>query len=228
MSFQLSAIGDGNEQATSEAAPGVLVILGASGDLTKRLLMPALYNLACDGLLPEDCAVVGMARDDMTTETFRSRQREEIARYSTRQTFDADRWGWLESRLHYMVGAFDDAAAYGRLRELVEEVGGGTAAAGNTLLYLAISPDFFTVVTTPTWFATRRPGSWRRCGCFVPVMLPATVSAASMVQASRRTAPHRLATARSPTSIRSRTRRRSPAGWSRVARVPEPRGAHAE
>lgn len=141
MSFQLSAIGDGNEQATSEAAPGVLVILGASGDLTKRLLMPA---------------------------------------------------------------------AYGRLRELVEEVGGGTAAAGNTLLCLAISPDFFTVVTTPTWFATRRPGSWRRCGCFVPVMLPATVSAASMVQASTRTAPHRLATARSPTSIRSRTRRRSP------------------
>ena len=163
MSFQLSAIGDGNEQATSEAAPGVLVILGASGDLTKRLLMPALYNLACDGLLPEDCAVVGMARDDMTTETFRSRQREEIARYSTRQTFDADRWGWLESRLHYTVGAFDDAAAYGRLRELVEEVGGGTAAAGNTILYLAISPDFFTVVNQQLAAAgfTRLPGRKR-------------------------------------------------------------------
>ena len=49
------------------AAPGVLVILGASGDLTKRLLMPALYNLACDGLLPEEFAVVGMARRDLDT-----------------------------------------------------------------------------------------------------------------------------------------------------------------
>jgi glucose-6-phosphate 1-dehydrogenase len=63
---------------THVAAPGVLVILGASGDLTKRLLMPALYNLACDGLLPDDFAVVGMARGAMTTEAFRGQQRQEM------------------------------------------------------------------------------------------------------------------------------------------------------
>ena len=74
--------------AASTAAAGVLVILGASGDLTKRLLMPALYNLACDGLLPDDFAVVGMARGEMTTETFRTQQREEIARFQTRRSFD--------------------------------------------------------------------------------------------------------------------------------------------
>ena len=104
-------VGDGRG-GTAVAAPGVLVILGASGDLTKRLLMPALYNLACEGLLPEDFAVVGMARRDMTTAEFRGQQREDIARFSTRRSFDADRWQWLESRLHYVAGEFADAAAY--------------------------------------------------------------------------------------------------------------------
>jgi len=135
-----------HEAAASVAAAGVLVILGASGDLTKRLIMPALYNLACDGLLPDDFAVVGMARQNMTTEEFRELKRQEIVRFNTRQTFDADRWQWLESRLHYTSGEFADASAFGRLREVVEAVGKGTAAAGNTLLYLAIAPEFFAVV----------------------------------------------------------------------------------
>ncbi|MFM9197117.1 MAG: hypothetical protein ACKOWG_15505, partial [Planctomycetia bacterium] len=69
--------------APAVAAPGVLVILGASGDLTKRLLMPALYNLACDGLLPDDFAVVGMARRELTTAAFREQQRQEIERFNT-------------------------------------------------------------------------------------------------------------------------------------------------
>jgi glucose-6-phosphate 1-dehydrogenase len=97
--------------AAKPAAPGVLVILGASGDLTKRLLMPALLNLACDRLLPDGFAVVGMGRDVMTSEEFRERQRGDIRTFCTRGTVDADRWSWLESRLHYMAGEFDDAVA---------------------------------------------------------------------------------------------------------------------
>jgi len=153
----------GGGTAASTAAPGVLVILGASGDLTKRLLMPALYNLACDGLLPDNFAVVGMARGEMTTETFRGQQREEIARFQTRRSFDEDRWQWLESRLHFTAGDFDDAAAFGRLRALVEQVSRGTAAADNTLLYLAISPAFFAVVNQQLAAAgfTRLPGRKR-------------------------------------------------------------------
>ena len=146
MSSHQAAIDVRNGQASHVAAAGVLVILGASGDLTKRLLMPALYNLACDGLLPDDFAVVGMARGDGTTETFRGQQRQEIARFHTRRSFDEQRWQWLESRLHYTAGEFGDPAAYAQLRELVAKVAAGTAAADNTLLYLAISPDFFAVV----------------------------------------------------------------------------------
>ena len=145
------------------AAPGVLVILGASGDLTKRLLMPALYNLACDGLLPEAFAVVGMARREMSTAAFREQQRQDILAFSTRKSFDADRWRWLESRLHYTAGEFNDQSAYVRLRSLVRDVSHGTAAADNTLLYLAISPEFFETVNQQLDTAgfTRLPGRKR-------------------------------------------------------------------
>ena len=149
--------------AAKPAAPGVLVILGASGDLTKRLLMPALLNLACDRLLPEGFAVVGMGRDVMTSEEFRERQRGDIRTFCTRGTVDADRWSWLESRLHYMAGEFDDADAFARLKRLVDDTGAGIGAGGNTLLYLAISPDFFALVNRQLDAAgfTRLPGSKR-------------------------------------------------------------------
>ncbi len=163
MSSHQAAVDVRSGQAAHVASPGVLVILGASGDLTKRLLMPALYNLACDGLLPDDFAVVGMARDDMSTEAFRSQQRQEIARFHTRRSFDEQRWQWLESRLHYTSGEFSDPEAYARLRKLVAEVAAGTTAADNTLLYLAISPDFFAVVNQQLAAAgfTRLPGRKR-------------------------------------------------------------------
>ena len=142
------------------AAVGVLVILGASGDLTKRLLMPAVYNLACEGLLPDEFAVVGMALTDLTTAEFRAGQRQDIAKFTTRKTIDEDRWRWLESRLHYTPGNFADPVAYDRLMKLVLEVGQATGAAGNTLIYLAISPDFFAAVNQRLDAAgfTRMPG----------------------------------------------------------------------
>jgi len=141
----------------------VLVILGASGDLTKRLLLPALYNLACDGLLPADFAVVGMARRPLDTAGFRAVQRDEIARFHTRRAFDPEPWAWLESRLHYVTGEFADEAAYARLRATIDSVAAGTPAAGNTLLYLAISPEFFATVNEMLDAAgfPRRPGNTR-------------------------------------------------------------------
>ena len=66
----------GSRQAP--ANPCILVIFGASGDLTKRLLMPAFYNLACDGLLPDQFAIVGIAATEMTTEGFRDRMSTDI------------------------------------------------------------------------------------------------------------------------------------------------------
>ena len=92
----------GSPQAPAE--PCVLVIFGASGDLTKRLLMPAFYNLACDGLLPEQFAIVGIAMDPFTTESFREKMSNDIKSFSTRKEFDPKTWDWLCSRLYYMQG----------------------------------------------------------------------------------------------------------------------------
>src|SRR5438067_10427341 len=86
--------------------PCLLVIFGASGDLTKRLLMPALYNLSCDGLLPDQFAIVGIAMDELTTDSFRERMAHDIRSFNTRKEFDAALWDKLCSRLYYTPGKF--------------------------------------------------------------------------------------------------------------------------
>src|SRR4029077_20021319 len=101
------------------ADPCVMVIFGASGDLTKRLLVPALFNLACNGLLSEHFTVAGMAMDDWTTEVFRERMSAAIRQFNTRPDFDTNVWQDFVRRLYYTPGKFDDQAAFKRLADLV-------------------------------------------------------------------------------------------------------------
>ncbi|RUL86267.1 glucose-6-phosphate dehydrogenase [Tautonia sociabilis] len=143
-------VGRSRPEALSESGPGdscIMVIFGASGDLTKRLLVPALYNLACDGLLPERFAVVGIALDELDTEGFRARMAEDIRRFNTRKELDEGRWSWLESRLHYTTGNFGDESAYLRLRELVEQLNSQYSAGGNILFYMAVPPSLFGTIS---------------------------------------------------------------------------------
>jgi glucose-6-phosphate 1-dehydrogenase len=123
--------------------PCVMVLFGASGDLAKRLLVPALYNLACDGLLPERFALVGVALDDLTTGQFREKLSRDVRQFSTRRDFDDRVWRDLERRLHYMAGHFDDAATFARLGQLVARVDAEEAIGGNVLYYLAVPPSLF-------------------------------------------------------------------------------------
>jgi glucose-6-phosphate 1-dehydrogenase len=151
-------------QAQAPAEPCVLAIFGASGDLTKRLLMPAFYNLVCDGLLPEQFAIVGIAMDDFTTESFRQKMSQDIKQFSTRTEFDAQKWDWLCSRLHYMPGKFDDHAAFGRLAELVSKLDQQYQAKGNVLFYMATPPSVFGLISDnleKAGFKTSSAG-WKR------------------------------------------------------------------
>src|SRR5947209_8047350 len=104
------------------ADPCIMVIFGASGDLTKRLLMPALYNLLLDGLLPERFAIVGIALDELSTEDFRARMSKDIRQFNTRTDFDEKAWDGLCARLHYMPGNFGDEAAFAKLYALVAKL----------------------------------------------------------------------------------------------------------
>src|SRR6185312_2914264 len=98
--------GDSSRPHAQPAEPCILVLFGASGDLTKRLLMPALYNLCADKLLPERFALVGIAREELSTEAFRERMTADIHRYTTRQPIDPPVWERLGARLHYTSGDF--------------------------------------------------------------------------------------------------------------------------
>jgi glucose-6-phosphate 1-dehydrogenase len=119
-----------------------MVIFGAGGDLTRRKLLPALYNLAKDGLLSDSFAVVGIARADLTHDGFREKMREEVPQHLTGAP-DPRVWSWLEQRLYYVRGAFDDSATYERLRDALAEVEQRHRTAGNYLYYLATPPSFF-------------------------------------------------------------------------------------
>jgi glucose-6-phosphate 1-dehydrogenase len=151
-------------RAPQAAEPCILVIFGASGDLTKRLLMPSFYNLACDNLLPDQFAIVGIAMDDMTTEAFRDKMSTDIKTFSTRKEFDAGKWDWLCSRLNYMPGKFDDQTAYAKLSELVLKLDKQYQARGNVLFYMATPPSVFGLISNnleKAGFKTFTPG-WKR------------------------------------------------------------------
>ena len=115
--------GDGDVQETNpRSEPCVILIFGASGDLTKRLLVPALYNLECDQLLSPNCAILGSANEALTDEAFRERMTGEIQKFHTRKEFDQGAWDRLAQRLHYTPGGFTDLQNYERLKQRVAEL----------------------------------------------------------------------------------------------------------
>src|SRR5271168_4582478 len=124
------------------ADPCTMVIFGASGDLTKRKLIPALYNLAKDNLLAREFALVGFARPEMTTEQFRDACTEEIKQFAT-GSVDPDVWHWFVRRLYYVSGDFADPAAFQNLKNTLAEAQKEHGTRGNYFYYLATAPGFF-------------------------------------------------------------------------------------
>src|SRR6202012_368394 len=100
--------------------PCAIVIFGASGDLTKRKLIPSLYNLAKDHLLSPDFAVIGYARGAMTTEDFRAQMRKDSHEFATTKV-DQALWDWLEQRLYYVSGGFADPEGFKKLKTTLEQ-----------------------------------------------------------------------------------------------------------
>jgi glucose-6-phosphate 1-dehydrogenase len=144
--------------------PCILVIFGASGDLTKRLLAPALYNLLCDELLSERFAVVGTSMADFTTESFREKLTADVQTFCTRKDFNRSLWDGLARRTYYLPGRFDDLSAYERLGELCKKLDEEYQTGANILFYLATPPSFFGVIGENLGKAglAQVPAGWRR------------------------------------------------------------------
>jgi glucose-6-phosphate 1-dehydrogenase len=137
---------DGTNGARHEAAPCTVVIFGASGDLTKRKLVPALYNLALDGNFTPPSSIVGVARKPMPSAQFRASMREALDQFSRRRPVDPNVWGSLETNVEYVAADFDVPSEYPKLKKELAAIEARSGAPGNRLFYLAIPPEHIAAV----------------------------------------------------------------------------------
>jgi glucose-6-phosphate 1-dehydrogenase len=147
------------------APPCAVVIFGASGDLTKRKLLPALYRLAQERLIPSEFAVVGVARQQMSDEEFRSQMHAAVSEHEEADAIDDLVWKSFASGLFYLQGDFAEAETFKRLRETLERVAGQRGTNGNRLYYLATAPDFFGLIAKQlgdAGLAHADEGGWTR------------------------------------------------------------------
>jgi len=140
--------------------PCILVIFGASGDLTKRKLFPALYSLAFRRLLPEKFAVVGVARTEENDDEFRERMKEAV-QSSARDEFRDDVWEALAEGMRYIAADFNDHDALNRLAGTLTEIDEELGTEGNRVYYLAIPPSAFESVVRDLGEHSQATG-WRR------------------------------------------------------------------
>src|SRR5436189_1881764 len=147
------------------AEPCVMVLFGATGDLTKRKLLPALYNLAKDDFLPHKFAIIGVGRQEMTSEEFRTEVLGELKEF-VKDGPDAKLLKWFEERTYYTGGDFDDdKKLFGDLKELLGEVAAKHQIPENYFFYLATPPTLFAGVTQKVvrhGWSKEENGNWRR------------------------------------------------------------------
>jgi glucose-6-phosphate 1-dehydrogenase len=158
--------------SVAAAPPCAMVIFGAAGDLTKRLVVPALYNLVGARRLPEEFRLIGVDLADKTTENWRTDLSDTMNEFVTQGggEFEADHidqnaWRWLTERMSYLQGDLNDPATFHRLGEYLAKLDRTAGTAGNCLFYLAIADRFFAAAVAGLGAAglTReQEGRWRR------------------------------------------------------------------
>ena len=147
------------QMAGKAAGPCVFVLFGASGDLTKRKLVPALLNLVKAKLLPEDFAVVGVSVDDLSPDAFRDQVSEFLP------ANEAECIAWLRPRLFYERGDFADPNTFLRLKDRLAQVDLERHTQGNYLFYMATAPKFFAAIVQQlgkAGLSQQSEGQWRR------------------------------------------------------------------
>jgi glucose-6-phosphate 1-dehydrogenase len=146
------------------AGPCGVVIFGVTGDLSRKKLMPAIYDLANRGLLPPGFSLVGFARRDWADQDFAQIVHDAIKSYS-RTPFREEVWQQLAKGFRFVPGDFSDDVAFNQLRDTIEELDRERGTAGNHAFYLSIPPRFFPDVIGQLkehGLADNHPGSWRR------------------------------------------------------------------
>ncbi len=156
----------------AKAPPCIMVIFGASGDLTKRLLMPAIYNLSRSGLLSDNFALVGVDRRDQSTEEFRDYLAEGVRSFvsdtamgGTATPFDEKAWRAVGDRMFHLSGDLNNPETYRELDKLLGAVAAEHHTGGNVLFYLAVAASLFGPIVDQLGGAglvREQNGAWRR------------------------------------------------------------------
>ena len=147
-----------------KADPCIMVIFGATGDLTRRKLIPALCNLAVERLLTDHFAIIGLGRKEFSTENFRKHLREQLWQSATR-SLPPEMWDWFLKRIYYLRGDAEDVHTYQELKERIPQVAKEHGTQGNIFYYLAVAPGFFSGIICQLGAAgllQEVNGHWRR------------------------------------------------------------------
>src|SRR3984893_5648438 len=146
------------------ADPCAIVIFGASGDLTKRKLIPSLYNLGSYHLLPAHFSIIGVARRPLSDDIFRDQLGKDLAELGT-QPVDPNLWSKFRERISYCAGEFDNPATYKKLAEALSESETKFGTSGNAVFYLSVQPDYFGTIAkrlSESGLLREENGRWRR------------------------------------------------------------------
>jgi glucose-6-phosphate 1-dehydrogenase len=133
-------------QAQLEPVPATIVIFGASGDLTRRKLVPALHTLSCEERLHPDVQIIGVSRSEFTDEAFRERLHEGMVEFARLSTGVCQLWSKSAQRYTYLSGGYDDPETYRRLAERLDRLVEEEGTSGNVLFYMAIPPSLYPTV----------------------------------------------------------------------------------
>lgn len=123
----------------------IMVIFGGTGDLTHRKLIPALYNLECEGLLPEDFAIVGVGRRSKSNEDYRKELFINLNEFSRNGIINRS-WEKLSSKIYYFELNFNDSEEYEKLKSYLAELDNTYKTLGNRLYYLSVAPSYFEII----------------------------------------------------------------------------------
>jgi len=154
----------GDRRLSRIAGPSALVLFGVTGDLARKKLLPAVYDLANRGLLPPGFALVGFGRRDWSDADFAGVVHDAVRQHA-RTPFRDDVWQQLERGVRFVQGTFDDGAGFTRLSETLADLDRTRGTQGNTAFYLSIPPKDFPNVTerlAAAGLAEQRDGRWRR------------------------------------------------------------------
>lgn len=133
-------------QTSRSLDPCIVVIFGATGDLTARKLMPALYNLKREGQLPTNFACCGFARREKNHELFRKEMKEAIGEHSRIKPIEETVWSTFQNQIFYHQSEFDDDEGYERLEKFLSDLDMQFGTKGNRVFYLSTQPSFFTTI----------------------------------------------------------------------------------